>query len=356
MTERPLNAAAAVHSARAWNTILKPYREPNSTRGIVELMITTVPFILLWTLAWLSLGVSYWLSLAFVVAAAGFLVRLFAIQHDCGHGSFFSRKRVNDWVGRILGVLTFTPYEVWRRDHAMHHSASGNLDKRGFGDIDTLTVREYFELTTFGRFRYRLYRSPIVLFIIGPAYQFLVRHRWPLGRMRTSLAPWTSAMTTNLAIAVVASFMIWLVGLVPFLLVQLPITLLASSIGVWLFYVQHQFEETTWSEGATWDLSEAALHGSSYYDLPGILRWLTANLGVHHVHHLCSRIPSYRLPEVLRDHPSLTSIGRLTLLESLRCIRLSLWDEHRERLVSFREVASYGFQPAAGALRAVEKA
>ncbi len=238
----------------------------------------------------------------------------------------------------------------------MHHSASGNLEKRGFGDIDTLTVREYFALSTFGRLRYRIYRNPIVLFIIGPAYQFLVRHRWPLGRVRASLAPWTSAMTTNLAIAVVVSFMIWLVGLVPFLLVQLPITLLASSIGVWLFYVQHQFEETSWSEGESWDLSEAALHGSSYYDLPGILRWITANLGVHHVHHLCSRIPSYRLPEVLRDHPSLTSIGRLTLLESFRCIRLSLWDEHKERLVSFRDVAAYGFQPAPQALQSVEKA
>ena len=346
MTERPLNAAAAVPSARTWNTILKPYRESNSTRGIVELLITTVPFILLWTLAWLSLGISYWLSLAFVVVAAGFLVRLFAIQHDCGHGSFFSRRRVNDWVGRILGVMTFTPYEVWRRDHALHHSASGNLDKRGFGDIDTLTVREYFARSTFGRFRYRLYRSPIVLFLIGPAYQFLVRHRWPLGRLRASRAPWASAMATNAAIALVVSVMIWLVGLVPFLLVQLPITVLASSIGVWLFYVQHQFEETTWSEGSAWDLSEAALHGSSHYDLPAILRWFTANLGVHHVHHLCSRIPSYRLPEVLRDHPALASIGRLTLLESLRCIRLSLWDEHEERLVSFREVASYGLQPA----------
>lgn len=356
MTERPLNAAEAVPSARAWNTILKPYREPNSTRGIVELLITTVPFIVLWVLAWLSLGISYWLSLGFVVVAAGFLVRLFAIQHDCGHGSFFSKKRVNDWVGRVIGVLTFTPYEVWRRDHAMHHSASGNLDKRGFGDIDTLTVREYVALSTFGRLRYRIYRSPIVLFIIGPAYQFLVRHRWPLGRVRASRAPWASAMATNAAIALIVSVMIWLVGLVPFLLVQLPITLLASSIGVWLFYVQHQFEETTWADGSTWDLPEAALHGSSYYDLPGILRWFTANLGVHHVHHLCSRIPSYRLPEVLRDHPSLASIGRLTLLESLRCIKLSLWDEHKERLVSFREVTSYGLQPATVALRTIEKA
>lgn len=347
MTERPANAAEAVPSARIWNSMLKPYREPNSIRGIIELVITAVPFVVVWTLAWLSLDVSYWLSLGFVVVAAGLLVRLFAIQHDCGHGSFFSKRHVNDWVGRVLGVLTFTPYEVWRRDHALHHSASGNLEKRGFGDISTLTVREFFALSAFGRLRYRIYRSPVVLFIIGPAYQFLVRHRWPLGRLRANRAPWASAMSTNIAIAVVASVLIWLVGLVPFLLVQLPITLLASSIGVWLFYVQHQFEETTWEDGSTWDLPEAALHGSSFYDLPGILRWFTANLGVHHVHHLNSRIPSYRLPEVLRDHPALTTIGRLTLWESLRCIKLSLWDEQRKRLVSFRDAAaSFGLQPA----------
>ena len=339
MAERPANTADAVPNARAWSGILAPYREASDLRSVIELVITVVPFVVLWTLAWASLAISYWLSFAFIVLTAGFLLRLFALQHDCGHGSFFRSRRVNDWVGRIIGVFTLTPYDVWRRDHAIHHASSGNLEKRGTGDIDTLTVREYEARSWYGRLSYRMYRNPFVLFVLGPAYQFYIRHRWPLGQLIKRPGPWTSTMITNAAIALTAGVLIWLIGLLPFLLVHLPVTLIASSAGVWLFYVQHQFEETTWSESATWDLHEAALHGSSHYDLPGFLRWLTANIGAHHIHHLCSRIPSYRLPEVLRDHPSLAAYGRITLLESLGCVRLSLWDENRARLVSFREAA-----------------
>lgn len=340
MAERPANTARAVPDARTWTGVLASYREPCHRRSVMELMITVAPFALLWLLAWVCLGVSYWLSLAFMVPAAGFLVRLFALQHDCGHGSFFRSRHANDWVGRILSVLTLTPYDVWRRDHALHHASSGNLERRGTGDIDTLTVREYQARSAFRRLQYRVYRHPIMLFILGPAYQFFIRHRWPLGRLCNYRGPWISTMMTNAAIALLAAGSIWLFGLIPFLLIHLPITLLAASVGVWLFYVQHQFEETTWSESETWDLHEAALHGSSHYDLPGILRWLTANIGAHHIHHLCSRIPSYRLPEVLRDHPSLAAHGRITLLESLRCIRLSLWCEQKARLISFKEAAA----------------
>lgn len=337
--------------ARAWNRILAAYREPSSARGAIELLITFVPFILLWAAAYAALAVGYWASICFMIPAGGFLVRLFAIQHDCGHGSFFHDRFVNDWVGRFLGVLTLTPYDVWRKSHAGHHSSSGNLEKRGIGDIDTRTVQEYLALSYLGRLRYRIYRHPITLFIFGPAYQFFIRHRWPLETTRARIAPWASTMITNAGILIVSGFCIWLVGLVPFLLIQVPITLIAASIGVWLFYVQHQFEDTTWSSSGTWDLHEAALHGSSHYDLPLVLRWLTANIGVHHVHHLCSRIPSYRLPEVLRDHPKLASYGRLTLLGSFRCINLSLWDEDRRCLVSFREAASRSLNPARQALR-----
>ena len=340
MAERPANTADAVPDARAWSGILAPYRTSSSLRSIVELAITAVPFVLLWALAWACLAVSYWASFGFILLAAGFLVRLFALQHDCGHGSFFRSRRVNDWVGRIIGVFTLTPYDVWRRDHAIHHAGSGNLDKRGTGDIETLTVREYLALNRFGRLRYRIYRNPVTLFILGPAYQFFVRHRWPLGQLWHRPGPWTSTMLTNAAIVLVAGGAIWLTGLIPFLLVHLPITLIASSIGVWLFYVQHQFEETTWSEASAWDLHEAALHGSSHYDLPGVLRWFTANIGAHHIHHLCSRIPFYRLPEVLHDHPKLASYGRITLMDSLRCIRLALWDEAEARLVSFRDATA----------------
>ena len=328
--------AEAVAAARRWNGILASYRKPNDARSTLELLITFIPFLCFWMLAWAALSVSYWASLVFIIPAAGFLLRLFALQHDCGHGSFFKKRRVNDWVGRLIGVLTFTPYDVWKKDHAIHHSSSGNLEKRGTGDIETLTVQEYFSRTAFGRFRYRLYRNPITLFVLGPAYQFLIRHRWPLGDTKGRLAPWVSAMTTNLAILVLSAIVIAFVGLIPFLLIQLPATLLAATVGIWLFYVQHQFEETTWASSEDWDLNEAALHGSSHYVLPGVLRWFTANIGVHHVHHLCSRIPSYRLPEVLRDHPTLANYGRLTLKDSFRCVNLSLWDEQERRLISFQ--------------------
>jgi omega-6 fatty acid desaturase (delta-12 desaturase) len=311
-------------------------------RSVYELLITAAPFFALWAIMLFCLNYSYWLSLLFAVPAAGFLVRLFMIQHDCGHGSFFRKPLANHWVGRVIGVLTLTPYDFWQRTHAMHHAGSGNLDRRGFGDIDTLTVREYQALGFRGRLRYRLYRHPAVMFGIGPAYLFVFRHRLPIGLMRSGWGPWLSAMATNLSIALVVAVLIWLIGVKAFLLVHLPIMLLAASIGVWLFYVQHQFEGTTWDHNADWSRPEAALHGSSYYDLPGPLRWFTANIGMHHVHHLCSRIPSYRLPQALRDHPELRSIGRLTIWRSIRCVRLVLWDETRRKLVSFREARTQG--------------
>lgn len=340
MTERSLNAADASTNARAWISILASYREPSGSRSTIELLITILPFAALWVLAWATLSISYWLSAGFVVLAGGFLVRLFAIQHDCGHGTLYRKRQLNDWIGRVLSVLTLTPYDAWRRDHAIHHASSGNLDKRGVGDINTLTVKEYQALSFWGRMRYRAYRHPLTMFLVGPAYQFFLRHRLPLGHIFARNAPWTSTMLTNAGIVLLFAGGIWIFGLVPFLIVHLPITLIAACVGVWLFYVQHQFEETTWDDSGEWDLHDAALHGSSYYVMPAALRWMTANIGVHHVHHLCSRIPYYRLPQVLRDHPILASQGRLTILESLRCVKLALWDERQGRLVSFREVGA----------------
>jgi omega-6 fatty acid desaturase (delta-12 desaturase) len=323
---------------RDWAPILAPYRVPNNARSTLELAITAVPFLTIWILMWAALSMGHWVGLLLAVPAAGFLVRLFMIQHDCGHGSFFHRRRANEWVGRVIGVLTLTPYDFWRHSHALHHANSGNLDQRGFGDVDTLTVCEFLALPRWRQFQYRLYRHPIVMFGVGPAYLFILRHRLPVGLMRSNWQFWLSTMATNFAIAILAVSMVWLVGVRLFLLVQLPITILAGSIGVWLFYVQHQFEDTFWDHGESWSFHEAALHGSSHYDLPNVLRWFTANIGVHHVHHLSSRIPYYRLPRVLRDHPELVGIGRLTLLESLRCVRKVLWDERSRRLISFREV------------------
>ena len=336
----PAGGSVASGDARTLSQIFSRYREPNSIRSIAELAITALPLAALWAAAWFLYYFGFWWASLFIaVPAAMFLVRLFMIQHDCGHGAFFRHRLVNDWVGRAISVVTLTPYDFWRRTHAIHHASSGNLDRRGIGDIDTLTVREYQARSRFGRLRYRLYRHPAVMFGIGPAYLFLLQHRLPVGLMRAGLIPWLSTMTTNAAIALAVATLIWCIGIGAFLLVHLPIVLLAASVGVWLFYVQHQFEHTLWRDGRIWNLHEAALHGSSHYDLPGVLRWFTANIGIHHVHHLCSRIPYYRLPQVLHDYPELGEIGRITLWESLRCVRLALWDDARQRLISFRELA-----------------
>ncbi len=329
---------AAKESASSWSRALARYRSPHTGRSLLELAVTVGPFAGLWLLTWLGLYFGYWFSLLLVIPAAGFLVRLFMIQHDCGHGSFFRSKWLNDWIGRVLGVLTFTPYDFWRHTHAVHHASSGNLGRRGMGDIDTLTVSEYLALPSYGRLRYRLYRHPLVMFGLGPIYMFVLQHRLPVGLMRDGWRPWLSTMLTNLGIAVIAAVLIFFIGIKAFLLVHLPIIVLAAAAGVWLFYVQHQFEGTVWDEDTTWNRQEAALHGSSHYDLPGVLRWMTANIGVHHVHHLSSGIPFYRLRDVLRDHPELGSVGRLTLSQSLGCIRLTLWDEAARKLISFREL------------------
>jgi acyl-lipid omega-6 desaturase (Delta-12 desaturase) len=346
----PLKTSEGISTpaARDWLKILQRYREPSHARSALELLITAGPFALLWLAMWATLGLGYWLTLAMALPAAGFLVRLFMIQHDCGHGAFFRRRALNDWVGRTIGVLTLTPYSFWRRTHALHHAGSGNLERRGTGDIPTLTLREYLALSRWGRLRYRVYRHPLVLFGIGPAFLFIIQQRLPFGLKRGGWVPFVSTMGTNAAIGLVVTTMIWLVGIGPFLLVQIPITVIASTIGVWLFYVQHQFEETVWADGREWNLHEAALHGSSHYDLPAVLRWFTANIGVHHVHHLCSRIPYYRLGQVMREHPDLGGVGRLTFIQSLGCVRLALWDETRQRLISFREAAE-SMRPAQAA-------
>ncbi|HVF95063.1 MAG TPA: fatty acid desaturase [Sphingomonas sp.] len=313
------------------------FRQPSDVRGGFELAVSGLPLVALWLLMWLALDVHYALTLLLAIPAAGFLLRLFLIQHDCGHGAFFTGRRANDWVGRCIGVLTLSPYDFWRRTHAMHHASTGNLDRRGIGDVDTLTVREYAQLGRWARIQYRLYRHPIVMFGIGPAYLFFLRYRLPLGLMRVGWRPWASTMATNGAIAAVSAVLILLVGLRPFLLIQIPITLIAASIGVWLFYVQHQFEDTLWKKNQDWDFKEAALYGSSHYVLPGVVRWFTANIGLHHVHHLCSTIPFYRLPAVLRALPELENVNRLTFRRSLKSVKLVLWDEEAERLLSFRE-------------------
>ena len=327
-------------AARDWAQALAPYRRASAARGLFELAVTVMPFVALWSAMLIAArDGQVWISFAMAPVAAGLLVRLFMIQHDCGHGSFLPSKAANEWIGRAIGVVTMTPYDHWRRCHAIHHATSGNLDRRGIGDIETLTVCEYFARDWRGRIGYRLYRHPLVMFGIGPAYLFLIANRLPFGFMRKGAMPWASTMTTNAGILLAAGILIWSVGLAAFLVVALPIIVFAATAGVWLFYVQHQFERTTWRAAADWSQPEAALHGSSYYRLPPLLRWFSANIGVHHVHHLASGIPFYRLPEVLRNHSALGEVGRLNLWKSLACVRLALWDEDKRRLVSFREAA-----------------
>ncbi len=336
MVSRDDNAVTGPESGRDWARILAPYRDPSLKRSILELLMTLGPFALLMALAWWSLSISYVLAVFISTVNGAFLVRTFVIQHDCGHGSFFRGRQTNAWTGRVLGVFTMTPYDVWRKKHSIHHASAGNLDRRGIGDVKTLTIAEYQSRSRAGRIGYRLYRHPLFMFGIVPTYLFFLENRVPVGSMKSG-ASWLSVMATNAALACLLGAAVWMAGVVPVVLVVLPTALVAASVGVWLFYVQHQFEETSWDRASDWELHDAALEGSSHYVLPPVLRWLTANIGIHHVHHLYNRIPFYRLSEVLRDHPTLASAQRLTLRQSLDCARRHLWDENSRKLVSFAE-------------------
>ena len=316
---------------------MQAYAQPDVRRSVAQLLVTGSALALLWLGMWVSLGHGYWITLLLAVPAAGFLVRLFIIQHDCGHGSLFRSRLANDLTGRILGVFTLTPYDYWRRTHAAHHATSGNLDRRGVGDISTLTVREYLALPRWRRVAYRLYRHPLVLFGIGPIYLFILKHRLPLD-MPLRSGVWRNLFATNVGIAALIAVLAMLVGPLALLKLHLPIVLLAASAGIWLFHVQHQFEESYWQQDQTWNFHQAALQGSSYYRLPRLLQWLTASIGLHHIHHLCSRIPNYRLQECLDENPELHQVRRLTLLQSLRCARLSLWSEDAGRMIRFSDL------------------
>ncbi|MEM9843445.1 MAG: fatty acid desaturase [Pseudomonadota bacterium] len=333
----PLPSTEHPVTARDWSRVLAQYRSPDPVRSALELAVTLVPFIATWAVAWWMLSYSTPLATMLALGNAAFLVRLFMIQHDCGHGSFFRSKRLCNWLGRAIGVITLTPYDVWRETHAIHHSCTGNLDRRGIGDLPTLTVAEYRAKNKIGRALYGLVRHPLFLFVVVPFYSFFLQNRLPVGLMRSGWKYWLSAMATNVAIALILVALLWFGGTEVLAFVFLPTMLLAAMTGMWFFYVQHQFEHTSWNHEADWDIHDAALEGSSHYVLPPILRWITGNIGVHHVHHMASRIPFYRLPDVLRDHDALANSNRVTLRQSLSCARLALWDQSSGRLVTFAE-------------------
>jgi acyl-lipid omega-6 desaturase (Delta-12 desaturase) len=322
-------------AAQAWNAMLAKYREPDTGRSVWQLASAATMYAGTWILMYFSLSVSYWLTLALAVPAAFFLTRLFIIQHDCGHGAFFRSTRAADITGSIIGVLTLTPYHYWKKTHAIHHATSGNLEHRGFGDIQTLTVDEYLALSWFRRVRYRVYRNPLVLFGVGALAHFIIVHRIPTIIPREWRRERRSILWTDLGLAALIVGAGLVFGFRALLLVHVPLLMLSCAMGVWLFYVQHQFEPTYWEHDERWTYDSAALKGSSYYRLPKVLHWLTGNIGFHHIHHLNARIPNYRLPEVFARHPELQQVTQLTLWQSLHSIRLTLWDERERKLVPF---------------------
>ncbi len=280
-------------TTRAWREALATYARPRLGRSMIELGTSVVPYLALSYLMYLSLGRSYVITLAIAVPAAGFLVRTFIVFHDCSHGSFLPSKRANAWLGIGTGLLVYSPFVRWRHEHAMHHASSGDLERRGGGDVHTLTVTEYNALPSRSRLAYRLFRNPWIMFGIGPVVALLIGPRIPAKDARPRMR--RSVLGTNLALAVLVAFFCWLMGPVSFLLVQVPTVLLAGSAGIWLFYVQHQFEDAYWQSSADWSYSEAALRGSSYLKLPAVLQFFSGNIGLHHVHHLNARIPNYNL-------------------------------------------------------------
>ena len=320
----------------AWKEIVVKYQKPSTSRALWQIVNTLGPYALLWYLMYRSVTVSW--SIALAILAGGFLVRVFIISHDCGHGSFFRSSKANDIWGFITGVLTFAPYYHWRWEHALHHASSGDLDRRGLGDIWTLTVLEYLESSRWQRFAYRLARNPVVLFVLAPLYLFLVKHRLP--KAKASRRERYSVYWTNLAVLGMAAGLSWVFGLKAYLLLQFVIMMVAGSAGLWLFYVQHQFEGVYWERAEAWDYTAAALQGSSFYKLPRILQWFSGNIGYHHIHHLSSRIPNYNLERCHRTHLLFQSVKPVTLFSSLKSLSFRLWDEQRQKMVSFSALRS----------------
>jgi omega-6 fatty acid desaturase (delta-12 desaturase) len=320
----------------AWYKETAVFQQPSLRKAIWQLANTFIPYLALWALMIYTVraGYSYWLTLIMIVIGAGLQVRIFIFFHDCGHGSFFASRRANAIVGTICGILTLTPYEDWRHAHAIHHASVSNLDRRGTGDVWTMTVREYTAAPWWRKVAYRVFRFPPVTFLIGPSLIFMLLSRFPSkGARRKDVI---SVLLVDLAIVVALLVAHWTIGLRTFLVIYLPMVAISATAGVWLFYVQHQFDGTYWAEKGAWDSTRAALEGSSFYKLPAVLQWFTGNIGYHHVHHVRARIPNYHLQRCHEAIPAIRAVRPLGLLESLQCAWLDLWDEEQHKLISFR--------------------
>jgi omega-6 fatty acid desaturase (delta-12 desaturase) len=316
-----------------WKDIVAKYQKPAPWRAVWQLINTLVPYAALWVLMYFAVAVSWWLAVPLAILAGAFLVRIFIISHDCGHGSFLPSARANNIFGFITGVLAFTPYWHWRWEHSLHHSSSGDLDRRGTGDIWTLTVQEYLEASRWKRFAYRLARNPFILFGLAPFYLFVIHNR--LAKSKAGKRERNSVAWTNLTLFLIAIGLSWIFGWKSYLLLQLIVLMTAGSAGVWLFYVQHQFEGAYWERSENWDYSTAALKGSSFYKLPKVLQWFSGNIGFHHIHHLSSRIPNYHLEKCHEAEPLFQSVKPVTLFSSFKSFTFRLWDEQRQRLVGY---------------------
>jgi omega-6 fatty acid desaturase (delta-12 desaturase) len=323
-------------SQPSWKEAVAKHQQPALRSSVWQLVNSLIPYLVLWGLMVWALNFSYWITLALALPAAGFLVRIFIIFHDCCHGSFCKSRRANHLLEFVTGVLTFSPYRQWGHLHALHHATAADLDRRGAGDIWTLTVQEYLEASRWKRLAYRLSRNPLVLFVLAPAYLFLVQQRFPsraVGKRQRRGVYWT-----NMALLMVAVLMSLTIGIKAYLLIQLPVVTLAAAAGVWLFYVQHQFEGVYWERRQNWDFVEAALRGSSFYKLPRFLQWFTGNIGFHHIHHLSPAIPNYNLERCHRENRPLQAVTSVTLWSSMKALSFRLWDERQKRLVGFNRL------------------
>lgn len=327
------------HQAQSWQKIIARYQKPDLGRSGWQMLNTLIPYAVLWYAMARSLDVSYWLTLVLAVPTAGFFIRIFILFHDCCHMSFFKARRANEIMGIIAGVLTFTPYYLWRHQHAVHHATSGDLDRRGVGDIKTLTIEEYLALSPWQRVKYRLYRHPLVLLVVGPVFLFLIGYRFV--RTVASKRERRSVYWTNLAILGVVLLTSAFFGVKTYLLVQLPIAVIGCTFGVWLFYVQHQFEGVRWERHEEWTYLSGALEGSSYYRLPKVLQWFTGSIGLHHVHHLGPRVPNYHLQKCHDENAMFHETPTIGFWVSLTSLRFRLWDEAQRRLVGFRALRGY---------------
>ncbi len=333
----------------SWKEIVLRYQTPSVGRGIWQIVNTLVPYFALWFLMYFTYPVSWWLTVPMAILAGGFLVRVFIIFHDCGHGSYFKSQTANHILGAITGLLTFTPYFHWRWEHAIHHSTSGDLDRRGTGDIWTLTVQEYLDSSRWKKFAYRLARNPFVLFVLAPLFLFLIYQRVP--SLKAPARERYSVYWTNLGLGAMAAGLIWLFGLQAYLVIQLTIWMVAGSAGVWLFYVQHQFEGVYWERGDGWDYTQAALKGSSFYKLPKVLQWFSGTIGFHHIHHLSPRIPNYHLEKCHEAEPLFQAVKPITLFSSFKSFTFRLWDEQRRKLVGYGHLRTLQKQRSRGETR-----